>query len=169
MSKTTPEMPTLHWRFILEAAVAGIIVVLVTGKGWLGLVVPVVVITAGALWENRMVFRAKAKEAARPSVVIVAARLLREPPRSPEPDVEAALQRGKCPDCGGGPLIEGPSGGAATNYLCDNCLSEFNLGFFGETVFLINRNGKASPERARTVFGREPRPQDDPLSWKAQE
>ncbi len=32
-----------------------------------------------------------------------------------------------CPDCQVGQLLEGPSGGCSTNYLCDNCGSEFNL------------------------------------------
>jgi hypothetical protein len=37
-----------------------------------------------------------------------------------------AIYAGKCPDCGG-PITEGPHGGAAVNMLCYSCGSRFNI------------------------------------------
>jgi len=58
-----------------------------------------------------------------------------------------------CPDCGNN-LLPGPCGGCSQNMACSNteCASEFNgsidLGW-------IQRNGKISAERYRTIYGRE--------------
>ncbi len=42
---------------------------------------------------------------------------------------------GKCPDCTDGELLEGPSGGMNTNYLCKKCGSKFNLCLpFGQRI-----------------------------------
>jgi hypothetical protein len=76
--------------------------------------------------------------------------------RKPEPKgerLEELPSDGSCPDCGERPLLSGPVGGAARNIMCAHCLSEFTvLDGFGQ---IIDRNGKASPERARTVYGIE--------------
>lgn len=58
-----------------------------------------------------------------------------------------------CPDCGN-KLLAGPCGGCSQNMACSNtkCGSEFNgaVPFGG-----VERNGKISAERYRTVYGRE--------------
>lgn len=66
----------------------------------------------------------------------------------------AAVNAGKCPDCGAsGSLCEGPSGGMSQNTACDQCLMEFNIGFgFGTGAFIVDRTGRLTRERGR-VFG----------------
>jgi hypothetical protein len=50
------------------------------------------------------------------------------PDKQLELDEVHDLCLGICPDCGQGPILEGPSGGAATNLMCENCKQQFNFG-----------------------------------------
>ncbi|HXV27104.1 MAG TPA: hypothetical protein VD862_03740 [Candidatus Paceibacterota bacterium] len=46
------------------------------------------------------------------------------------------VTKGKCPDCDGGKLLQGPEGGACMNVLCAGCGAKFNLAFgFGGILF----------------------------------
>lgn len=84
-----------------------------------------------------------------------------EPPQRTSPEDRqrkhdvAAINAGKCPDCGAsGSLCEGQSGGMAQNIACDQCHMEFNVGFgFGTGAFLVDRTGRLSESRARRTFG----------------
>lgn len=63
---------------------------------------------------------------------------------------KANIRAGICPDCGQKKLLEGPGGGMSLNIACDNCLSEFNVGFgFHGEIFLFERMGKLTYARAR--------------------
>lgn len=39
----------------------------------------------------------------------------------------AALDTGKCPDCGSERLLEGPHGGMKVNIMCSGCGAKFNV------------------------------------------
>ena len=68
---------------------------------------------------------------------------------------EALLQQGTCPSCMTPEAMRlGPEGGSAQNCMCIACREEFNLAFLGGVV-LLDRMGKASPDRARSLYGWE--------------
>lgn len=68
----------------------------------------------------------------------------------------AAVNAGKCPDCGASALLAGPSGGMSQNVLCNSCLMEFNIhSGFGTGAFKVDHTGKADVGRAG-VFGVQP-------------
>lgn len=68
----------------------------------------------------------------------------------------AAIQEGKCPDCGVASLLEGPSGGMSQNVACNSCLMEFNVhGAFGGRPLGVDRTGKMGMLRA-AIFGIQP-------------
>lgn len=47
-------------------------------------------------------------------------------------ELRCIVVEGRCPDCQStGKFLEGPSGGLATNIMCDECKSRFNLTPFG--------------------------------------
>ena len=69
-----------------------------------------------------------------------------------EEDLIYSSQR--CPDCGKGRLMRGPSGGGSQNYRCDNedCGSSFNeMGIFG-----WQRISDASPNKRTPLHTRGP-------------
>lgn len=62
--------------------------------------------------------------------------------------LEKSLKRGgilRCPDCGDGALLEGPSGGMALNCCCIQCGSEFNLSFWGDQAVFCERISDKGP------------------------
>lgn len=67
---------------------------------------------------------------------------------------QKALDAGQCPDCGSHEMIGGPRGGAAQNFACGACLSEFNLLVFAGHIGMIDRMGKLTPQRAE-LYGIE--------------
>lgn len=67
-------------------------------------------------------------------------RILRRVPATPVDPVRAAIEQGKCPDCGSLDFYEGPSGGLCVNYQCAGCGSRFNIGCaFDGTLLLVER------------------------------
>lgn len=61
------------------------------------------------------------------------------------------LENGLCPDCAG-KLIVGPWGGSGRDCVCEKCHKEFvicpDIG-----NLLVQRLGKCSPERLKSVYG----------------
>jgi len=51
----------------------------------------------------------------------------------------AALQTGKCPDCGGEDFRPGPRAGISQNVECRRCRSRFNVTRHQETVLFVQR------------------------------
>jgi hypothetical protein len=68
----------------------------------------------------------------------------------PEDVLVAALDEGKCPDCGSTDLLGGPGGGMAQNILCANpkCLHEFCYveRFFAKRI-------SRTPEERKVIYG----------------
>jgi hypothetical protein len=62
-------------------------------------------------------------------------------------ECQSIMRNYLCPDCNKGSLIKGPEGGMATNTCCEYCHSEFNLTFWGGTVF-GERISEAGPRDA---------------------
>jgi len=60
-------------------------------------------------------------------------------PTPPVDPVRAALEKGKCPDCGSKKFYEGPSGGLCTNWKCAGCGSRFNIGVVSGSIILADR------------------------------
>lgn len=65
------------------------------------------------------------------------------------------LQKGTCPSCKTpDAMLLGPRGGAARNVACSICGQEFNVLIHdGNVVAIVQRMGKASSDRLRTVYG----------------
>lgn len=48
----------------------------------------------------------------------------------------AVIETNTCPFCGASEWLEGPSGGASTNFQCEGCGARYNLAFGGGSLFL---------------------------------
>lgn len=72
-------------------------------------------------------------------------------------DDAVAIGKGRCPVCGGDHLLAGPRGGIAQNIACDDCHSEFNVGYAPDHgIFMVTRMGKIVSAGRGRVYGMKP-------------
>lgn len=71
-------------------------------------------------------------------------------------EVDAGLiSFGTCPECLANESMRfGPVGGVTQNLMCIDCRAEFSVAFTEWPPILLDRLGRTSDERARTIYGR---------------
>jgi hypothetical protein len=66
----------------------------------------------------------------------------------------ALLAKGTCPSCKTpNSMLVGPRGAAARNIACGQCHEEFNVLMHNGQCFIIERMGRAPPDRFRSIYG----------------